>query len=160
MKYIKYALSLMLVLIFGYIIIGQLTLPASCPVNGNICITLPGDSWYEVLPDGTKKSFTVPGRTDGNIILETKLPAELDRDIAVLCFRGTDMKIYINDKLRAEYSIPDDPVLGDRSAECYVMASIYPEDAGSTLRVDYTYNSGMIYDVYMGTRLGIIIYLF
>ena len=160
MRYIKYALSIMLILVFSYIIIGQLALTANVPVNGNICMTLPGDAWYEVKPDGTRTPFTVPGKTDRDIVLETTLPEHFDRDVAVLCFRGTDMRVYINDVLRTEYTIPEHPFLGDRSAECYVMTSIYPEDAGRKLRVAYNYNSGMIYDVYMGTRIGILAYLF
>ena len=160
MKYIRYALSIMLVVVFSYILIGQLTFPANCPVNGIICDTLPGDAWYEIRPDGSHRPFTVPGKTTGSITLGTTLPAQLDRNAAVLCFRGTDMTIYIDGEVRALYSVADDPVLGDRSAECYVMASIYPEDAGKDLWVEYEYNSGMIYEVYIGTRLGIAAHLF
>ena len=160
MKYIRYALSIMLVLVLGYIIIGHFTFPANVPVNGNICTTLPGDAWYELSSDGSRRPFTVPGKTDKDIVLETTLPLHLDKDVDVLVFRGTDMSIYIGDELRTEYSVEDHPVLGDRAAECYVLASLYPEDAGKTLRVKYDYNSGMIYEVYMGTRLGIFGHLF
>ncbi|MBR4719537.1 MAG: response regulator [Lachnospiraceae bacterium] len=160
MKYIRYILSAMLVLVLGYIIIGHFAFPANTPSNGNICIILPGDSWYEVSSDGSRRPFTVPGKTNKDIVLETTLPSQIDKDIDVLVFRGTDMRIYIGDELRAEYAVEDHPVLGDRAAECYVMASLYPEDAGKTLRVRYNYNSGMIYEVYMGTRLGIFGHLF
>ena len=160
MKYIKIALTIIVILVFGYIILGEIYMPANTPRNGDICEVLPGDNWYEVMPDGSRRPFSVPGRTDGDIILETTLPAELDKDVSVLCFRGMDMKVYVGDELRTEYSIEDYPLLGDRSSECYVMASIYREDAGKTLRVYYQYNSGMIYEVYIGTRLGILAYLF
>ncbi|MBR5407048.1 MAG: response regulator [Lachnospiraceae bacterium] len=160
MKYMRYALSVMLIFVFSYIIIGHLAYAPNIPLNGNICVTLPGDEWYEILPDGSRRQFTVPGRTDRDIVLEQKLPEQLDKDICVLCFRGTNMLIYIGDELRCEYSIEENPILGDRSAECYVMASLYPDDAGKMLRVKYNYNSGMVYEVYMGTRLGILGYLF
>ena len=135
-------------------------MPRNTPINGNICDVLPEDNWVEIKPDGSRVPFHVPGRTDSDITLETKLPDDFNRDYCVLCFRGMDMEIYINDELRCAYSVEDYSLLGDRSAECYVMASLYPEDAGGTLRVHYEYNSGMVYETYIGTRLGILTYLF
>ena len=69
------------------------------------------------------------------------------------------MDIYIDGKLRESLHTQKEGLFGDRSAECFVMASIYPEDAGKTLRVRYQYNSGMVYEVYIGTRYGILSYL-
>ena len=135
-------------------------MPANTPVNGNICDTLPGDKWVKVCPDGTKEPFTVPGRTDSDIVLETTLPIHLNKDYNVLCFRGMDMEVCVNGEERAVYKTEDYRFFGDRSAECYVMASVYPEDAGKVLRVHYEYNSGMVYGTYIGTRLGILAYLF
>lgn len=160
MKVIQYILSAMVVLVFGYLIIGQFAFPANSPRNGDICETLPGDAWVEVKEDGTRVPFTVPGRTDGEITLETTLPDPLDKDMSALCFRGMDMEIYIDDELREEQTVEDYALLGDRSAECYVMASLYPEDAGKILRVHYDYNAGMVYEVYIGTRIGIVAALF
>lgn len=68
--------------------------------------------------------------------------------------------VYVNGELRESLKTEDYPLFGDRSAECYVMASIYEEDAGGSLVVKYEYNSGMIYEVYIGTRLGILTHLF
>ncbi len=160
MKYIRYALSVMLVLVFSYIIIGHLTFPPNCPSNGDICYTLPGDSWYEVSYNGKRTPFPLPGKATKDIVLETTLPEHIDKDVCVLCLRGTNMQIYIDDVLRCEYGIPPHPILGDRTAECYVMAPIYQGDEGKTLRVKYGYNSGMVYEVYMGTRFGILKHLF
>ncbi len=159
MRKIRIALSIILVIIFGYLFIGQIVFPKNVPINGNICDVLPGDNWVKVEPDGTKVPFEVPGRYDDSITLETTLPAEFDREYAVLCFRGMDMDVYVDGKLRQSYHTEDYALFGDRSAECYVYASVYPEDAGKTLRVDYEYNSGMIYEVYIGTRIGILTYL-
>ncbi len=160
MKRIRIIISIILIIVFGYIFIGELVLPKNTPMNGNICDTLPGDNWYEVRRDGTRVPFKVPGRTDGEIVLETTLPTDFNKDYAVLCFRGMDMDIYINDELRESLNTKDYSLFGDQSGECYVMASVYPEDAGKTLRVRYEYNSGMIYEVYIGTRLGILTFLF
>ena len=105
MKVIQYILSAMVVLVFGYLIIGQFAFPANSPRNGDICETLPGDAWVEVKEDGTRVPFTVPGRTDGEITLETTLPDPLDKDMSALCFRGMDMETYIDDELREEQTV-------------------------------------------------------
>lgn len=160
MQKIRIILSVILIIIFGYIIIGELVLPENAPHNGYICEILPGDQWVEVRPDGSRVPFAVPGRTTGDIVLETTLPAEFNRDFSAMCFRGMDMEIYVNDVLRAELRTEDYALFGDQSGECYVTASVYPEDAGGKLRVSYEYNSGMVYEVYIGTRIGIFRYLF
>ena len=160
MKKIRIILSIILLIVFGYIFAGEMFFPANTPINGNICDVLPGDNWYQVMPDGTRVRFVVPGRTDSDIVLETTLPEQFNKDYAVLCFRGMDMEIYIDDELREEYKTEDYRLLGDRSSECYVMASIYSEDAGKTLKVHYEYNSGMVYEVFIGTRIGILAHLF
>ncbi|MCR4605201.1 MAG: response regulator [Eubacterium sp.] len=160
MKCVKTILSIILILVFGYIIIGQIILPNTTPINGDICDTLPNDKWYQVKEDGSRIPFEVPGKTDGEITLETFIPKDFNKDYAVLCFRGMDMDIYIGDELREQRKTEDYALFGDQSAECYVMASVYPEDAGKVLRVRYEYNAGMVYEVYIGTRLGILANLF
>ena len=48
----------------------------------------------------------------------------------------------------------------DRSAEKYVFVSLRPEDAGKDLLVNYEYNYGVVYEVYIGTRIGVMGHLF
>ncbi len=160
MKKIKTILAIILISVFGYIIGGEFFMPKNVPMNGDICDVLPGDKWEKTDPDGTRTPFIVPGRTDSDIVLETTLPEHFNKDYCVLCFRGMDMEIYVGGEERAVYKTEDYRLLGDRSAECYVMASLYPEDAGKVLRVHYEYNSGMVYETYIGTRLGILAHLF
>ncbi len=162
MRAVRYILSAILVLVFGYIFIGEMVLPANTPMNGNICDELPSDKWFEVKEDGSRVPFIVPGKTDGDITLETTLPApdEFNKDYSVLCFRGMDMEIYVDGELREKVETEDYALFGDQSAEGYVYASVYPEDAGKTLRVHYEYNAGMVYEVKIGTRLGILADLF
>ncbi len=155
MKYIKTALSVIIILVFGYIIIGQYVFPYDTPRDGFICETLPGDNWYRVYEDGSREPFMLPGRADGDIVLETTLPTDLSKNVTTLCFRGMDMRIYIDGELRGSMETRDSGFLGDRSAECYVMVPYYPEDAGKTLKVEYEYNSGFVYEVWYGTSLGI-----
>jgi signal transduction histidine kinase/CheY-like chemotaxis protein len=160
LKKISLIISIILTIVFGYILIGEILFPADTPMNGDICDVLPGDGWQQVFEDGTTAPFTVPGRTEGDIVLETVIPADYNPDYSVLCFRGMDMQIYVDGELRTEYKTTDYSFLGDRSAECYVFASVYPTDAGKILRVCYEYNSSMVYEVYIGTRIGILTYLF
>ena len=74
MKKIRIILSIILLIVFGYIFAGEMFFPANTPINGNICDVLPGDNWFQVMPDGTRVRFVVPGRTDSDIVLETTLP--------------------------------------------------------------------------------------
>ena len=160
MRRLRIVMVIVIVIVFGYIIIGQFAFPHNTPMNGNVCETLPNDGWYELKKDGTKVPFKVPGRTDRDIVLVTALPAEIDKDASVLCFRGTDMQIFVDGELREEVVTPNEGWFGNRSAECYVYASVYEEDAGKELRVKYEYNGGQIYDVMIGSRLGILTHLF
>ena len=156
MKAVRYTLSVILIIVFGYILIGEIIFPANTPINGNICDTLPGDQWVEIREDGTRVPFEVPGNTDGDITVETRLPEVINPDCTALCFRGMDMDIYIGDELRESRVTENYAIFGDRSAECYVMVSLYPQDAGKLLRVHYEYNAGMVYGVMIGTRIGIV----
>ena len=160
MKYIRTLLSVILILVFGYIFIGEMVFPHDIPMNGNICDELPGDNWVRVFEDGSTEPFTIPGRAEGDIVLRTNLPNELNRDYNILCLRGEDMAIYVGGELRTQLKSVDYGWFGDRSTECYVFASIYPEDAGKEIEVMYEYNSGMVYEVFIGTRLGILAHLF
>ena len=160
MKGIRIALSIIGIIVFGYIIIGQIFMPYNVPSLGAVCDTLPSDNWYLVKEDGTKEPFSVPGKADSDIVVETTLPEDIGREKDALCLRGMDMEIYIDGVLREKYEIEDYPLLGDRSAECYIMLSVYPEDAGKTLRINYSYNSGMVYEVYIGNRIGVLSLLF
>ena len=160
MKYIKTALSVMIILVLGYIVIGEYVFPYDVPRGGFMCEELPGDNYFMVLEDGSREAFEVPGRADGDIVIETTLPSDLDKNVSALCFRGMDMQVFIDGKLRDEVKSTDYTLLGDRSAECYLLVPVYAEDAGKILRVNYEYNSGFVYGVYYGTGLGIWAHIF
>ena len=160
MKYVRLTVSIIIIVVIGYIIIGQIIFPKPAPDVGGICEMLPEDNWYAVGSDGSRTPISVPGEIDGDVVLETTLPEGIGRDINALCFRGKDMNIYIDGQLRRSYYIEDYGLLGDRATQCFVTVSLYPEDAGKVLRVDYSYNVGRIYEVYIGNRIGIFQHLF
>ena len=155
MKYVRIALSVMLILVFGYIVIGEFAFPYDSPRSGFICENLPV-KWYKVESDGSKEPFEIPGHTEGDVFLEGVLPNDIDRNMSSLCFRGMDMEVYIDGILRDELKTTDYRFLGDRSAECYLFVPLYPEDSGKTIRLFYEYNSGFVNEAYYGTRVGII----
>ena len=155
MKYVRIALSVMLILVFGYIVIGEFAFPYDSPRSGFICENLPVE-WYKVESDGSKEPFEIPGYTEGDVFLEGVLPNDIDRNMSSLCFRGMDMEVYIDGSLRDEFKTTDYHFLGDRSAECYLFVPLYPEDSGKTIRLFYEYNSGFVNEAYYGTRIGII----
>ena len=160
MKYIKNIFSIILILVFAYIVLGEIFFPIDSPFGGNICDELPRDKWVILNEDGSEIAFELPGKADGNIVLKTYLPDVLNKDYNVLCLRGEDMAVYVGGELRSEIAPEDFGFFGDRSTECYIFAPIYPEDAGKEVLVNYGYNSGMVYEVYIGTRLGILADLF
>ena len=159
MKYIRIILSIILALVFGYIFIGEIVFPRDTPINGNICDMLPSDKWELVRKDGTTEPFMLPGKAEDDIVLRTTLPDVISRDYNVICLRGEDMYVYIDGELRTQRTSVDYSLFGDRSTECYIFVSVYPDDAGKELKVYYEYNSGVVYEVYIGTRIGILAHL-
>ncbi|MCR4647774.1 MAG: response regulator [Lachnospiraceae bacterium] len=155
MKIIRIVISVILLITLAYVLIGESVLPSDSPNKGFICDTLPGDKWVQVKADGTRVPFEIPGNADGDIVLETTLPVFLNKDYTVLCFHGKEMEIYVDGELREEFKTHNYGLLGDRSAECYVMASLYPEDAGKRVMV-CLYDAGKVHEVYIGTRIGVL----
>ncbi len=160
MNKIRTILTVILIIVFGYILIGEIVMPRNALISGIVCDELPADKWMLVREDGSKVPFEVPGKADGDVLLQTTLPETFDEDYDALCFRGMDMKIYIDGQLREEVASEHYGYLGDRSAEKYVFVSLRPEDAGKELLVNYEYNYGVVYEVYIGTRIGVMGHLF
>ncbi|WP_185752407.1 ATP-binding protein [Butyrivibrio sp. AE2032] len=160
MNKIRTILTVILIIVFGYILIGEIVMPRNALISGIVCDELPADKWMLVREDGSKVPFEVPGKADGDVLLQTTLPETFDEDYDALCFRGMDMKIYIDGQLREEVVSEYYGYLGDRSAEKYVFVSLRPEDAGKELLVNYEYNYGVVYEVYIGTRIGVMGHLF
>ena len=68
MKYIKTALSVIIILVFAYIVIGEFAFTANVPKDGFICEMLPGDNWEIVMEDGSRKPFILPGRAQEDVV--------------------------------------------------------------------------------------------
>ena len=106
MKYIKYLFLLLTVLIFSYIIAGQLILPGDKLDKRNVCEEYTGD-WYAVNEDGTRTPATLPGKISHNYVIETTIPGGLDENITSICIRSQDLKAYLDGQLVYSYSTRD-----------------------------------------------------
>lgn len=88
MKGIKYIFFILLILAFGYGVIGQMVLPPDHVEETDLCEEYQGE-WYRIEDDGTRSLIEMPGRYEkGTAILETTIPENLDGRISHLCFRG------------------------------------------------------------------------
>lgn len=132
------------------------------PNDKSQCIEYRGE-WKLIREDGTTESFQIPGKCKAEknelTTVETVIPDTIEKNV-YFCFRSAkqDMKIYVADALRQEYSTKETRLFGKASAVAFVFVEINPEDAGKTLRVeaqtDSSY-SGIFYEVYYGTQIGI-----
>ncbi len=119
--------------------------------------------WEWVKEDGTREAIAIPGQCDAQrnetVTIETTLPEDVEQGM-YLCFRSSkqDMRIFVDGKLRQEYSTEDTRLFGRNSAVIYVFFKLEGEDAGKTLtletRTDSSY-SGIFYPIYYGERMEI-----
>ncbi|MBO5246661.1 MAG: response regulator [Eubacterium sp.] len=155
-KIVKYILGMMLVGSFVFFFAGQILLPTENDRTSETFRAYEG-KWEQVLPDGSREEMQVPG--DSKVApgewasVVTMLPQELD--YLHFCIRSMqqEMKIYVDDILRKEYSTLDTQPVGTTSTMTYVFFEVSPEDAGKELRIELMSKSGYagyVSDVYIG----------
>nr|MBQ8253396.1 response regulator [Lachnospiraceae bacterium] len=158
MKTLQCILWSMLVAVVLFLIVGELVMPREDGTGGHEAALFEAE-WERVLPDGTFETVTLPGECDagkGEVVrIETTLPAD-QKDIW-MCARASmqDMKIYVGDELRKEYTTKDTRPFGINSASAYVFFPVTEEDAGQVLAIETVSESiysGILNEVYMGDR--------
>ena len=155
MKGIKYIFFILLILTFGYGVIGQIVLPPDHVAENDLCEEYQGE-WYRIEDDGTKTLIEIPGKyEEGTGIIETTIPENLDERVSCLCFRGQDLRAYLDGKLIYQYSTKENRWFGETSPECYLMLPITAADAGKVLRLELVSRNGILYQSYVGSELGI-----
>lgn len=167
MKYVKWVFAILIVLILGYFIFGEIFLESDITQGEYRCEEYSGE-WFWIKEDGSKTVIEIPGKykikRNELMTVETVLPEEIPHN-SYLCFRSAkqEMKIYVDGNLRRQYSTKDTRLFGRISAVAYVFMELVPEDAGKTLtlevQTDSSY-SGMFYTVYYGNRIGVWNYFF
>ena len=86
------------------------------------------------------------------------LPSEIKSNWYLFIRTGRSFSAYVGDDLRCEYDL-DHTRFGLNTKSMWVPVTLYPSDAGQTLRIvreDYLYDSYTLSEVYIGYRMGLV----
>ncbi len=146
-------------IVCAYFIVGQIALQNEQQDEGGTYRSL-SEGWVWIKDDGTRTELDVPGKCeiDRNalMILENTLPDDVE-DNLYLCIRSSkqEMKVYIDDELRKEYTTEDTRWFGKVSAVAWVFVELKGDDAGKNicieLQTDSSY-SGVFHVVHYGDK--------
>ena len=157
MKILQYILGFLMVGSFLFFVLGQLFLE---PEN-NLAESTFGffeAEWEQVLEDGREIPFDVPGECTevqkGDwVTIQTTLSPEQEETWICMRSMQQELKIYVGDTLRKEYSTLDTQPFGKTSTLTYVFFPLYVDDAGEILRVEFKSDSayaGYVSEIYNG----------
>lgn len=138
--------------------VGQICMPRENFKDDTTFHAMQAD-WVQVLPDGSEMPVVIPGKCEvaygewGTI--KTILPQDLEN--IWICVRSMqqEMKFFVGDELRKEYSTLDIQKVGKTSTMTYVLVPLYSEDAGEELRVEFMSKSqyyNYVSDFYAGDK--------
>jgi len=156
MKIIQRILAFMLIGSFLFFILGEVFLPAENHLEETTFQTFEAN-WVHVKEDGTEVPFAVPGTCETGhgewAIIQMDISEE--HVPTYICMRSMqqDLKIYVGDELREEYSTLATQPFGKTSTMTYVFFPLEKEDAGKTLRIEFMSDSaysGYVSTMYMG----------
>ncbi len=149
--------SLMVVVIL-YFILGEIFMPHENMYMEGQCNTF-NDGWVWVKPDGEKQEIEIPGGYDvpsgDTMVIQKELSRGLEDTWVCIRSSQQDMKIYIGEELREEYTTKDTRPFGKNSVSVYVFFPLYDDDAGKILRIEMVSNSpysGYVNEMYEGER--------
>ena len=156
----KYFFYILMTAILGWFVFMQLF-----GANEQIYNT-PSDSivysgtFYWNKEDGTKQKIEIPGTYEVSpgttMVITTKLPKDYDETSFAIRSSLQDIKFYVGNSLRTQYSTKETRMAGKNSASRYIFCPTSYKDAGKTLRIElttYTSNySGIINEVYCGNE--------
>ncbi len=161
-KFIQGTLSCIMIIVFILFLLGEVVRPEETMEENNPCQILDAE-WVRVLPDGTKTVVEIPGECDAQpgevVTVETRLPD--NQEDTWFCIRSMqqEVRVYIDNELRREYSTLATQPFGKTSTMSYVFFEIMEEDAGKTLRLELSSESsyaGYISEIYEGSKDAII----
>ena len=156
----KYFFYILMTAILGWFVFMQLF-----GANEQIYNT-PSDSivysgtFYWNKEDGTKQKIEIPGTYEVSpgttMVITTTLPKDYDETSFAIRSSLQDIKFYVGNSLRTQYSTKETRMAGKNSASRYIFCPTSYKDAGKTLRIElttYTSNySGIINEVYCGNE--------
>lgn len=120
-------------------------------------------SFYWEKEDGSKQKINLPGKYEvkpgHTMIISTTLPEDYNETSIAIRSSLQDVKFYVDNTLRTEYSTKDTRLAGKNSASRYIFCPTTYKDAGKTLRIElttYTSNySGVVNEIYYGSEADI-----
>lgn len=159
-KVIAVIFIILFVMVAVYGICGEIFLPKETSVNGGYCEDYM-DEWYQVFEDGSRQKLDLPGRAkkDGEkVVIERTIGSDVREDaFVILRTSKQDFKVYIDDKLREEYSTEESRMWGQTSPVYYLFVKLHTDDAGKTIRIEATGIDkylGTFYNFYYGNYSG------
>lgn len=154
MKRIRKIAMILVILVFIYLIYGQIFLPKDT-AQYNLLVEDYNEGWVQVSENGERKKLRLPGNYEDRLVMENVLPSDIGNQIGCIVFRGEKTKIYVDGKLRCTYDNRDKSLFGTKTTEAYIMVDLYPQDAGKTIRAELESVSGILYPVSVGSDIGI-----
>lgn len=156
MKIIQCILGCLMVCSFLFFILGEMLLPSENGFETSTFRNYEGE-WMRERSDGSREPAKVPGEYEAErgewIYVVTKLPQ--NQEDTSFCIRSMqqEVKIYVGNELRKEYSTLDTQLVGKTSTMTYVFFEVYEADAGKELRIELMSDSnyaGYVSEVYAG----------
>ncbi len=118
--------------------------------------------WKHTDENGVTEEYTYPAYFDVTgekvITTSTVLPSEIRSNWYLFIKTGRSFSAYVGDDLRCEYDL-DHTRFGANTKSLWLPITIYPSDAGQTLRIvreDYMYDEYTISEMFIGYRMGLV----
>ena len=160
---IKYLFYILMAAILGWFLFMQIFGADEQKYNNPSESILYSGSFYWNKEDGSKQKIDVPGTYEimpgQTMVITTTLPKDYDNTAFAIRSSLQDVKFYVGNKLRAQYSTKDTRMAGKNSASRYVFCPTSYKDAKKTLRIElttYTPNyAGIVNEIYCGSQVEI-----
>ncbi len=158
LKAVRIMLGCLTISAYLFFVIAQGIMPNENKVDKSTFHVLQAD-WVQELPDGKTMPVEIPGTCDVNYgewgAISTQLPKE--QTDTWVCARSMqqELRIYVGDELRKEYTTLDTQIYGKTSTMTYVMFPLYEEDACKSLRIEFMSKSNyanFVSEIYAGDR--------
>ncbi|MBR3808412.1 MAG: response regulator, partial [Lachnospiraceae bacterium] len=159
MTILKNVFLLFVFIICMYFVLGQIFLSHEKDI-GDEEYSVFSEGWVWVKEDGTREEMDIPGKCGSErnelVVIENVIPDDV-RDNLYLCVRSSkqEMKVYIDGKLRQEYTTEDTRWFGKVSAVAWVFIELDSEDAGKKIRIETQTDSsytGVFHDIHYGEK--------
>lgn len=139
---IKYLFYILMVAILGWFLFMQIFGADEQKYNNPSESILYSGSFYWNKEDGSKQKIDVPGTYEimpgQTMVITTTLPKDYDKTAFAIRSSLQDVKFYVGNKLRAQYSTKDTRMAGKNSASRYIFCPTSYKDAKKTLRIELT----------------------